>query len=238
MVAQSFTAGGSGYSAPGYPKNTSLENYFELQNYTSLTWGAHTTKLEFAAGQRFLDDNSAKNFNGIYQFLGSTTLSSIQQYLMTVRLLNAGYTSAAVNAMGYGPSKYTVSSGNPRFSFQQTDLGPFIQDDWRVRPNLTLSLGVRFESQTDIPDKNDWAPRVGFAWSPGNSQKSKLVIRGGWGMFYDRFAAASVEQALRYSQGGNLSTETINSPTGYDATFSQQLEPGLGQPRPLHRSIR
>jgi hypothetical protein len=263
MVSQSFTAGGSGYSAPGYPKNTDMQNYVEAQNYTSVTWGTHTTKFgirsrttlvtDFGAGCTVSQTSSATScstlgFNGIYEFLGGTNspylgstlqpgvtpttgpngpvianLSSIQQYLTTIRLLQAGYTSAQVTGMGYGPSKYTVNVGNPYFSLQQTDLGPFVQDDWRVRPNLTLSLGLRFETQDDIPDHADWAPRVGFAWQPGSSGKSKTVIRGGWGMFYDRFALASVEEAERYSSGTNLTTYTLNSPSIYNASFDTQL---------------
>jgi hypothetical protein len=130
--------------------------------------------------------------------------------------------------MGYGPSKYTVSAGDPYFGISQTDFGPFIQDDWRVRPNLTLSLGMRFEAQTNIPDHSDVAPRVGFAWQPGGANsKAKLVIRGGWGMFYDRFAIASVEQAERYSSGGNLQTYTLDNPTTYNANFATPLPLGI-----------
>jgi len=236
MVSQSFTAGGSGYSAPGYPNNSDLQNYFEVQNATSITWGTHTTKIgvrtrttlitDFGAGCTVSGTSantscSTLGFNGAYEFLGGTNLSSIQQYLMTVQLLNAGYSSAAVTAMGYGPSKYTVNVGNPYFNLQQTDLAPYIQDDWRVKPNFTLSLGLRFEAQTDIPDHNDWAPRLGFAWSPGG--KSKTVIRGGWGIFYDRFAIASVEEAERYSEGQNINTYTVNSPTMYNALFNTQI---------------
>jgi hypothetical protein len=254
VVAQSFTAGGSGYSAPGFAANTDRDNYVELQNYTSVTWGAHVTKFGIRTRSTVLSDNSARNFNGIYQFLGGTNvpylgaalqpgltpttgpngtpvianLSSIQQYLTTIRLLQAGNSSARVTSMGYGPSKYSVSAGNPYFGISQTDFGPFIQDDWRVRPNLTISLGMRFEAQTNIPDHSDIAPRVGFAWQPGGANsKAKVVVRGGWGMFYDRFAIASVEQAERYTSGNNLQTYTLNNPTLYDANFSTPLPLGL-----------
>src|SRR5438132_13098344 len=67
------------------------------------------------------------------------------------------------------------------------DLGPYVQDDWRVRPNLTLSYGLRFETQNRIGDHADCAPRLGVAWGIGGA-KPKLVLRAGWGMFYDRFA--------------------------------------------------
>ncbi len=224
MVTQSFTAGGSGYSAPGFPSNTDRENYVELQNYTSVTWGAHTTKLGVRTRSTILSDDSARNFNGTYEFLGTSTMSSIQQYLVTIQDLEAGMSTLAIRNAGYGPSKYMVNAGNPYFGINQTDFGPFVQDDWRVRPNLTVSLGVRFEAQTNIPDHDDWAPRLGFAWQPGGTNnKAKLVVRGGWGMFYDRFAITSVEQAERYSAGGNLTSYTINNPLNYDSTFSTQI---------------
>jgi hypothetical protein len=84
------------------------------------------------------------------------------------------------------------------------DVGPFIQDDWKVRPNLTLSYGLRFETQNHIKDHMDWAPRLGLAWGLGGTKTvPKYVVRAGWGIFYNRFAEANILQALR----GNGITE-------------------------------
>jgi hypothetical protein len=221
-VGQSFVSGGSGYSAPGFPQTYDLQNYFEIQNYTSLTWGAHTTKFGVRIRADDLSDSTPKNFNGVYQFLGTSTMTSIDQYLGTVQLLDRGLSPAAIAQRGFGPSKYTVISGNPYIGLDQIDAGPFVQDDWRVRPNFTLSLGLRWESQTNVPDHSDWAPRVGFAWSPdakGTSGRAKTVIRGGWGYFYDRFAITNVETAYRYNQ-------TIQTPYTVDNPLALNL-PGL-----------
>ncbi|HMJ62060.1 MAG TPA: carboxypeptidase regulatory-like domain-containing protein, partial [Bryobacteraceae bacterium] len=239
-VSQSFVSGGSGYSAPGFASTYDLENNYELQNYTSVTWGTHTTKFGARVRASVLDDSSPKGFNGTYQFLGgqfpeldgnlqpvpgsTVKLRSIDQYLYTVRLLQSN-ASAAVTAMGYGPSKYTVSAGNPYFGLHQMDFGPFAQDDWRIRSNLTISLGVRLESQTNIPDHFSAAPRFGFAWSPdakAGGGRSKTVVRGGWGIFYDRFAAASVENALRYDTNSQASY-MLNNPTIYNAAFDTPI---------------
>jgi Carboxypeptidase regulatory-like domain len=239
-VSQSFVSGGSGYSAPGFASSYDLENNYELQNYTSLTWGTHTTKFGARIRASVLDNSSPKGFNGTYQFLGGNfpeldanlqpvpgsrvTLLSIDQYLLTVRLLETK-TSAQVTSMGYGPSKYTVSAGNPYIGLHQMDFGPFVQDDWRVRSNLTVSLGARFESQTNIPDHLDVAPRFGFAWSPdakANGGRSKTVVRGGWGIFYDRFDATNVETALRYDTNSQV-TYTLNNPTIYNAAFDTPI---------------
>ena len=73
----------------------------------------------------------------------------------------------------------------------QVDIGTYIGDDWRMKPNFTLSLGLRYETQTNIHDYRDWAPRIGFAWAPGqskNNPRPKLVLRGGFGIFYDRIS--------------------------------------------------
>ena len=239
-VAQSFIAGGSGYSAPGFPSSYDLERYYELQNYTSVTWGAHTTKFGVRVRSSVLDDSSSKGFNGTYSFLGGTfplldpntlqpvgdqtvRLQSIDQYMMTERLLASGLTSQQVTALGYGPSKYTVTTGNPYIGFYQMDFGPFVQDDWKVRPNLTLSVGLRWETQTNIPNHSSWAPRFGFAWSPdakAGGGRAKTVVRGGWGMFYDRFSISNVETAYRYSMS-NQQSYLLEGPsiTTYDAAF-------------------
>lgn len=245
FVSQSFGSGGAGYTSLNYPSSYNLENGFELQNYTSLTWGTHTSKFGFRIRTDQIDNLSPKGFNGEYQFLGgpgfpylgpalqpgftpnqngNVSLLSIDQYLATVQLLNEGYTSDEVKKMGYGPSRYTVNTGNPYLGFYQLDFGPFIQDDWRIKPNLTVSFGLRWESQTNIPDHSDWAPRFGFAWSPDakSSGRAKTVIRGGWGLFYDRFDASDVEIAYRYDQG-NQQTYTLDRPSIFDATFSTPI---------------
>ncbi len=239
LVTSSFSSGGSGFSAPGYSSTYDLENETELQNYTSLTLGTHTVKFGLRVRTDVLTNSSPSDFNGTYSFLGGSfpfsnianlpsaqglpvtnglvTLTSIQQLLFTQQLLAAGQPLG-----NFGPSKYSISSGNPFITFDQVDYGPFIQDDWRARPNLTLSFGLRYEAQNNIPDHNDWAPRVGFAWSPGakanSTSRPKTVFRGGWGMFYDRFAITNVENAYRYSET-NLKTYTVDNPATIDPGF-------------------
>ncbi len=230
-VSQAFVSGGSGFSAPGYPKSYTLENYFEAQNYTSVTWGKHVTKFGVRTRTTWLDNLNVSQFNGQYAFLGitlpnGTEVSSVQQYLTTVQLLNQGYSSQQVTAMGYGPSKYSVNVGSPYISLRQWDYGPFAQDDWKVMPNLTLSFGLRWEDQTNISDYTNFAPRFGFAWSPDSkstSGKSKTVVRGGWGIFYDRFAVTNVETARRYQQANAFQTYTLDAPSTYTAQFNTQV---------------
>ncbi|HEX5430518.1 MAG TPA: hypothetical protein VFW83_01025, partial [Bryobacteraceae bacterium] len=80
----------------------------------------------------------------------------------------------------------------------QVDAGPFVQDDWKVKPNLTLSLGLRYEIQTNAGGGTDWAPRIGLAWGIGSGQKApKTVLRLGAGIFYNRIDQSLTLQAER-----------------------------------------
>jgi len=218
-VTNSFVSGGSGYSATGYKNSYDTQHQYELQNYTSVTEGAHVIKFGARIRADMIDDYSAKNFNGTFSFLGTSSgLTSLQQYLVTEQLLAQGLTSAQVTAMGYGPSQYSVSSGKPYIGLSQVDAGPFVQDDWKLRPNFTLSMGIRYEAQTNINDKNDWAPRLSFAWAPPIG-RNKTVIRGGWGMFYDRFQVTNVLNAYR-NNGENQQNYLVTDPTTYNANFN------------------
>lgn len=67
---------------------------------------------------------------------------------------------------------------------KNTYIGVFVQDDWRVRSNFILSYGLRYERETILPDNNNLGPRVSFAYDPFKS--GKTVIRGGFGIFYNR----------------------------------------------------
>ncbi|MFX8601119.1 hypothetical protein ABTL95_19570, partial [Acinetobacter baumannii] len=91
----------------------------------------------------------------------------IEQYRRTLAYAQQGYTPAQIRALGGGASQFTIAAGNPSLSASQFDAGVFFGDDWRVRPNLTMSVGLRYETQTNIHDWHDIAPRIGFAWAPG-----------------------------------------------------------------------
>ena len=129
-----------------------------------------------------------------------TQVSSIEVYRRTLLFQQMGYTPAEIRAYGAGASQFTINAGTPNLAVSQVDGGVFVGDDWRVRPNLTLNLGVRYELQTNIHDGRDIAPRLALAWSPGSRASAhKTVIRGGFGVFYDRFALTNTLTADRYN---------------------------------------
>ena len=72
---------------------------------------------------------------------------------------------------GGGATQFSISGGDREAEVSQIDFGPFVQDDWRIRPNLTLSLGLRYETQSNISDRSDFCAARGV----------RLVTGGGTG---------------------------------------------------------
>ena len=174
-VADSFTGGGS---QVGVASNT--ENQFQLQNNTSLVLGRHALKFGGRLRHVSITDNSPSNFGGTYTF------TSINAYRQTLLGLQQGLTPAQIRANGGGASQFTITAGTPLATVSQFDVGAYAQDDWKARPNLTLNLGLRYENQDNISSNYNFAPRIGFAWGVGGGQQPKTVVRGGFGVFYDR----------------------------------------------------
>ncbi len=218
QVLGSFIGGG----APA-GRSFNVENDYELQNYTSLLHGGHTWRFGARLRAAYLDDTSPTNFGGTFVFSGSLApeldannqpvigangqpilinINSIENYRRTLLFAQMGLTPAAMRPLGGGPSQFTIAAGMPSLSVNQWDVGAFVGDDWRARPNLTLSYGLRYEAQTNIGDWRGFAPRLGLAWAPGRlSGKSgpKNVIRAGFGIFYDRFPLTDTLFADRYN---------------------------------------
>ena len=87
-----------------------------------------------------------------------------------------------------------------------TYSGIFVQDDWRLRRDLTVSLGLRWDNETILVDRNNFGPRISFAWSPRNSHKT--VVRGGYGIFYNRAMLRTLDDYTLTSQTVAVDTNT------------------------------
>ena len=181
-VLGAFTGGGSNSG-----NNGDTSNRYEFQNYTSMILGKHV--LKFGGRLRQAGDNYVSNagFNGMYTF------PSIAAYQIMEQGLSQNLSAAQIIANGGGPSQYSITTGIPTTTASMFDAGLYMQDDWRVRTNVTLSLGLRFETQNRISNHADWAPRLAVAWGLGKN----TVLRVGSGIFYDRFSESNVLQAAR-----------------------------------------
>jgi hypothetical protein len=178
-VLDAFTGGGANVGSA-----FSNEDRLELQNMTSFLHGNHSLKVGARLRHVRLTDSSPSNF------FGSFTFTTLAQYRNTI-----------LNLPGAFPTQFSIAGGNPKASIKQTDFGLFAQDDWRMNLGLTISLGLRYERQTNISSNFNFAPRFGFAYAPGagGKNKPKTVFRGGFGIFYDRFGESLSLQALRFN---------------------------------------
>jgi hypothetical protein len=254
--SQTSTANAPTISVSGYftgnaaeqgPQFTNQGTY-ELQNFTSVNKGKHFVKIGARLRVYREADFNNTNFNGMFLF------SSINSYIATLQGIQQNLTFPQIVANGGGAFQYVAVAGNPLSRVDQVDVAPFIQDDWRVIPSLTLSLGMRYEAQTNIHDKGDFAPRIGVAWGLGGGQgrlrQPKLVIRGGFGLFYDRFALAQVLNAERFNgevqqryvvQDPQFFFTSSTDPLAFvppgQAVTSWKIDPGLIAPRIIQSAI-
>ena len=174
-------------------------NRYEVQNYTSWSAGKHFVK--FGGRLRVSQDMNVANtnFNGNITYSGSPAVASTSTSpaVLAVTPIEA-YLGETINGVVQGPSQVSVVSGSPYAKLSFADVGLYAEDDWKLRPNLTLSYGLRFESQSSISNKANFAPRLGLSWGLGSAKSApKTVLRFGYGIFYDRFTQDLVLQAQR-----------------------------------------
>ena len=134
---------------------------------------------------------------------------------------NGTFTFSSLNDFGDGrPTTFSQRVGIKPVNFSQLQMGSYWQDDWRIIPSLTLSYGVRHEWQNNLRDGNNYAPRLGFGWSPFKS--GRMAIRGGAGVFYDWLATATYGELL--SEDGQRGTNLIVRNPGFPNPFSGGLQ--------------
>lgn len=165
-VLNAFTLGGAQINS------SRREREFEIADNLDLPFKRHTGRIGLQLEASTIRSDERNNLNGSFVF-------------------------SSLDAFREGrPLTFTQRSGPGRVDFDQVQFGWYAQDDWRIRKNFTLSLGLRHEWQSNLRDQNNVMPRIGFAWSPARS-KGNTTLRGGGGIFYDWFAADTYEQALR-----------------------------------------
>lgn len=153
-----------------------LDNLYEVVDNLSHQAGNHSLR----AGVNFLFNDLTITFP--MSSRGSYSFSSLNNFLNGT----------------YNNSGYTQSFGNPITLQTNPNLGLYLQDEWKLSPSLTLNAGLRYDLQflkSIATDTNNISPRLGFAWSPYRT----TIVRGSYGLFYDRVPLRPLSNALQSS---------------------------------------
>ncbi len=165
------------------------QEHIEVQNYTSVQLKKNFLRL----GGRLRTTREANNITSLTN--GSFNYASLSNY-------------EANNVENFSIIQVNV----PKVEARLTDLGVYAETDWKPRPNLTVSYGIRYETQNALNEHHDIAPRVSFAYGLGNKSNPRTVLRGGFGIFYDRFQLNNL--LTTYRQNGINQTQYTFSNIG------------------------
>ncbi len=208
VVQDSVTSGGAQIDILG------TERHATLNEVVSWSSGKHFVKFGLNVpdwSRRGIVNHN--NFGGTYFF------SSLQNYA------------------AQRPYAFRQQAGPGEVLYWQQELGAFVQDDYRLRPNLSLSLGLRYNWQNHLHDHRQFAPRIAFAYSPQKSRKT--VLRGGAGIFYDRTGAGPLGDLLLFN-GLTLRNYLIKNPPFLLTnvpTDVVQFDPAIHEPYSIQYSF-
>jgi len=163
----------------------SQETVLRFQDFATYPRNRHTLRFGAEARPKWLEASDGSNFGGVFEF------SSLDQFAIA------------------SPYVFRVNHGKPAVSFSQHEAAGFFQDEMRLRPNLSLTLGLRYDWLSNIHDRNNFAPRLAFAYAPGSQ---KTVLRGGAGIFYDHVSESVIRRALLFD-GARIQELVISNPS-------------------------
>lgn len=211
MVSGDFTGGGS---ASQYSNDH--QDHLELQNYTTMT--VRTQTIKFGA---WLRDN--RDANASYANRNGTVVFTQQGYVDALNALANGQSLSTLPSGDF--VNLSITGGRTAYTSNLFDGALFVQDDWKVSPRLTLSGGVRWETQNHIADHDDWAPRVALAYAldAKGHKPAKTVLRAGYGIFYDRFQIADLLAANRQGINSGEVQNLATSPSCLSGTDINNL---------------
>ena len=152
-----------------------LNHQYEFNDTISTTLGRHSIRF----GGQIIHSRTggdSKEFGGPI-YLGRFTYNTCTQTIEVCE--SQAYLDDISNV-----ATYTQSYGNADYVVDDTLWSVFVQDDIRVRPNLTVSLGLRYEGQTFTDSTRNLGPRAGFVWDPRGD--GRMVFRSGFGIYYSQ----------------------------------------------------
>jgi hypothetical protein len=179
-VHDAFTSGGAQVSGGQHARTLVVASDLDYVR------GNHTLRIGTQV------DGSRWRSNDFSNYLGTYTFESLEAF-------EAGR-----------PRSYTQRIGDPNLEYTNYQGAVYAQDDIRVRRNLTLSAGLRYEAQTHAKDYDNLMPRFGVTWAPFTA--GQTTLRASWGVFHDWFSTNTYEQTLRVDGFRQQEIDIVNPP--------------------------
>ena len=199
----------TGFFTGGSAQNNSLGTEYNFRFFDMVTWvhGRHLIKSGISIphmNRRAYDDNT--NALGTYVF--GPTLASDGVTVVQTALQN--YTNNL-------PSGYSQGSGETHFIYHQQEMGAFVQDQFKINDRFSITSGLRYDWQNFLAERRlGLSPRASFAWVL--DPDAKVVLRGGGGIYYDRFGSAPLLDLTRYENARRRAVKLSLDPTQQPAS--------------------
>jgi hypothetical protein len=174
----------------------SRETALRFQDVATYPRGRHTLRFGAEARPRWIEASEGSNFGGAFEFSG------LDQFAAS------------------SPFVFRINQGQTAISFSQHEAAGFFQDETRLRPNFNLTPGIRYDWQSNTGDRNNFAPRLAFAYAPGDQ---KTVLRGGAGIFYDHLPESATRRASLFD-GARIRELVISNPSFPDPSLADQTQ--------------
>ncbi|MGB7847826.1 MAG: TonB-dependent receptor [Candidatus Acidiferrum sp.] len=201
--------GGFTFGMPNFLNRPAFPDERRNQVADTVAWSHNTHMIKFGFDFNHVHDTD----NNLFEQFGAYSYNSRVDYISDyVAAASGSATAFCGTAAAPLPcyANFAQGFGAPGFQFATNDLAFFAQDDWRIRPRLTLNLGLRWDTEffpsPQIPnsalpstnsfpsDRSDFGPRLGFAWDITGG--GKTVVRGGYGIFYGRIINSTIFSAI------------------------------------------
>jgi hypothetical protein len=165
QVLDAFTSGGAQQAGGNHA--TTLDVASDLDYVV----GRHSLRTGFVLDAMHYRSDATSNYLGTYTFDSLAAYEANQ------------------------PANYIRRIGDPSIAYANVQAGVYLQDDIRVRKNLSLTPGLRYEIQSHVRDRADVGPRFGVTWAP--TAGGQTTIRGSAGIFYDWLPTNTYDQLVR-----------------------------------------